>query len=74
MTPELWWAIGGVAALYILVRWGLPALGLRRNCCGGNCDAKQAPTEAAHADDSEDRWSKTQPFTETTVQIPPDSR
>lgn len=74
MTPELWWAIGGVAALYIAVRWGLPALGLGRNCCGGPCAAKQSPSEAAHSDDSEDRWSKTQPFTETTVQIPPDPR
>lgn len=72
MTTELWWAIGAVVALFVFVRWGLPALGWRRDCCGGNCatkDEKSGTAPSAPVD--EDRWSKTERFTETTVQLPP---
>jgi len=74
MTPELWWAIGAVIALFIFTRWGLPALGWRRDCCGGNCATKEFPADQSRGEASEEHWSKTQPFTETTVQIPPDRR
>lgn len=76
MTTELWWAIGGVVALFIFTRWGLPALGWRRNCCGGTSAAKQAAPESADesAEDDKDGWSKTRRFTETTVQLPKQER
>lgn len=72
MTPELGWAIGAVVAIYAFVRWGLPALGVGRNCCGGACATKKSPSNAMSTEEGIDRWSKTEPFTQTTVQIPPD--
>jgi hypothetical protein len=75
MTTELWWAIGVVVALFVLVRWGLPALGWRRDCRDGICPTKgekSAAVETPAVDD--DRWSKTERFTETTIQLPPDER
>lgn len=77
MTTELWWAIGGVVALYVFVRWGLPALGWRRNCCGDCCATKNESPATATTDEEEaggDGWSKTRRFTETTVQLPPKDR
>ncbi len=74
MSKELWWAIAFIVVGFVTVRFILPALGWRRE----DRQPRPAPppddATVAPREDSESPWSKTQRFTEKTVQIPPEDK
>lgn len=74
MDPEVWWAIGAVLAAFAFVRFGLPALGLRKRDCRDCAPRIEETVEPVAHEEDEAPWSKTQRFTEKTVQLPRDEK
>lgn len=74
MDPEVWWAIGAVIAAFAFVRFGLPALGMRKRDCPDCAPRAEEPVEPTALEEAEAPWSKTQRFSEKTVQLPRDEK
>jgi hypothetical protein len=74
MDPEVWWAIVAVIAAFVFVRFGLPALGLRNRDSRDRAPIVEEPAKPMSHEEDDAPWSKTQRFTEKTVQLPRDEK